>query len=168
MHERLFTVIVIQHHLDILLTLFTLFRSLFYNCIWQLQPGFLGRVTNIRTCNKTFSLSLSFKTPEKKSNDQRTRKRKGDPFDSQGKTFTCILQCLMVYFLFQCERYISSVYHVVKQFRVLTLSSVDLIYLTIKCLTCDYVSGKGGGRGHKISDYFEVGSVHRVNIHFLI
>ncbi|KAI2666422.1 Serine/threonine-protein kinase tousled-like 2 [Labeo rohita] len=38
------------------------------------------------------------KTPEKKSNDQRTRKRKGDPFDNQGK---------------------------------------------------------GGGRGHKISDYFE-------------
>lgn len=31
-------------------------------------------------------LSLSFlQTPEKKPNDQRTRKRKGDPFDSQGK-----------------------------------------------------------------------------------
>uniref|UniRef100_A0A673LXG2 non-specific serine/threonine protein kinase n=1 Tax=Sinocyclocheilus rhinocerous TaxID=307959 RepID=A0A673LXG2_9TELE len=44
------------------------------------------------------SLSLHTQTPEKKSNDQRTRKRKGDPFDNQGK---------------------------------------------------------GGGRGHKISDYFE-------------
>lgn len=31
------------------------------------------------------SFSLSPQTPEKKSNDQRTRKRKGDPYDNQGE-----------------------------------------------------------------------------------
>ncbi|XP_026063717.1 serine/threonine-protein kinase tousled-like 2 [Carassius auratus] len=54
--------------------------------------------SNQSLCSVGSLSDKELETPEKKSNDQRTRKRKGDPFDSQGK---------------------------------------------------------GGGRGHKISDYFE-------------
>uniref|UniRef100_A0A8C2J9C7 non-specific serine/threonine protein kinase n=1 Tax=Cyprinus carpio TaxID=7962 RepID=A0A8C2J9C7_CYPCA len=56
--------------------------------------------SNQSLCSVGSLSDKELETPEKKSNDQRTRKRKGDPFDNQGK---------------------------------------------------------GGGRGHKISDYFEVG-----------
>ncbi|XP_016406990.1 serine/threonine-protein kinase tousled-like 2 [Sinocyclocheilus rhinocerous] len=54
--------------------------------------------SNQSLCSVGSLSDKELETPEKKSNDQRTRKRKGDPFDNQGK---------------------------------------------------------GGGRGHKISDYFE-------------
>uniref|UniRef100_A0A8B9HC80 non-specific serine/threonine protein kinase n=1 Tax=Astyanax mexicanus TaxID=7994 RepID=A0A8B9HC80_ASTMX len=59
--------------------------------------------SNQSLCSVGSLSDKELETPEKKSNDQRTRKRKGDPFDSQAKA---------------------------------------------------------GGRGHKISDYFEVGYIY--------
>lgn len=41
--------------------------------------------SNQSLCSVGSLSDKELETPEKKSNDQRTRKRKGDPFDSQGK-----------------------------------------------------------------------------------